>query len=73
MESIIYSLGSNQFPRIRFGIASGANLKPAEDYVLKNFNKKDQVLANELIVKTADAVESIISVGLDKTMNQFNA
>ena len=73
MESIIYSLGSNQFPRIRFGIASGSHLKPAEDYVLKNFNKKDQVVANELIVKTADAVESIISVGLDKTMNQFNA
>ena len=73
MESIIYRLGNNRFPRIRFGIASGRKLRPAEDYVLKNFKKKDQVLADEVIVKTADAVDSIISIGLEKTMNQFNA
>ena len=73
MESIIYRLGNNRFPRIRFGIASGRNLRPAEDYVLKNFKKKDQVLADEVIVKTADAVDSIISIGLEKTMNRFNA
>jgi PTH1 family peptidyl-tRNA hydrolase len=73
MESIIYRLGNTQFPRIRFGIAAGKNLRPAEEYVLKNFRKKDQVLANEVIVKAADAVESIINNGLNKTMNQYNA
>ena len=73
MESIIYRLGTNKFPRIRFGIASGKNLRPSEKYVLKNFREKDQVLANEVIIRTSDAVESIVSNGLSKTMNQYNA
>ena len=73
MESIIYRLGTNKFPRIRFGIASGKNLRPSEKYVLKNFGKKDQIIANEVIVKASDAVESILHNGLNKTMNHFNA
>ena len=73
MESIIYHLGNNQFPRIRFGIATNDRLRPAEKYVLKSFNKKDQLLANEMIVKAADAAESIIFNGMAKTMNQYNA
>lgn len=73
MESVIYHLGNNGFPRIRFGIATDDKLRPAENYVLKSFNKKNQILANEMIVKTADAVESIIHNGMSKTMNLFNA
>ena len=73
MESIIYRLGTNKFPRIRFGIASGKNLRPSEKYVLKNFGKKEQIVANEVVVKTSDAIESIIYNGLSKTMNQYNA
>ena len=73
MESVIYHLGKNQFPRIRFGIATNDRLRPAEKYVLKSFNKKDQLLANEMIVKAADAAESIIFNGMAKTMNQYNA
>ena len=73
MESIIYRLGTNSFPRIRFGIASGTNLRPSEKYVLKNFRKEDQIVANEVIVKISDAIESIIQNGLSKTMNQYNA
>ena len=73
MESVIYHLGNNRFPRIRFGIATDDKLRPAENYVLKSFNKKNQVLASEMIVKTADAVESIIHNGVVKTMNFFNA
>ena len=73
MESIIYHLGNNQFPRIRFGIATNDRLRPAENYVLKSFNKEDQLLANETIVRAADAAESIIFNGITKAMNQYNA
>ena len=73
MESIIYRLGTNNFPRIRFGIASGTNLRPSEKYVLKNFRREDQIVANEVIVKISDSIESIIHKGLSKTMNQYNA
>ena len=73
MESIIYRLGTDNFPRIRFGIASGNNLRPSEKYVLKNFRSEDQTVANEEIVKISDAIESILHNGLSKTMNQYNA
>ena len=37
MENIIYQLRSDQFPRIRLGIATDENMRPAEKYVLKPF------------------------------------
>jgi len=73
MESVIYQLGNTQFPRLRYGIATEEKLRPAEKYVLKSFRKMDHVLANEMVVKTADAAESILSIGLSNTMNKYNS
>ena len=72
MESIIYHLGSTHFPRLRYGVAAEDHRRPAEKYVLKPFRKKDQALADEMVQTAADAAESILYIGLDKTMNQFN-
>ena len=72
MESIIYHLGSTHFPRLRYGVAAEDHRRPAEKYVLKPFRKKDQVLVDEMVQTAADAAESILYIGLDKTMNQFN-
>lgn len=72
MESIIRSLGTTQFPRVRMGIGTEEQMRPAELYVLKLFRKADEPLAREMTVSGADAVESILSVGLGKTMNRYN-
>jgi len=72
MESIIYYLGNTQFPRIRIGIGTNEQMRPAENYVLKPFRRKDESLALEMVVRGADAIESILSVGLEKTMNLYN-
>ena len=72
MESIIYQLNDNKFPRIRFGIKAGDHKRPAEKYVLKSFRKQDQQLAEEMVQQVADAVMSIINNGIDTTMNKFN-
>ena len=72
MESIIYHLGSTHFPRLRYGVAAEDHRRPAEKYVLIPFRKKDQALADEMVQTAADAAESILYIGLDKTMNQFN-
>ncbi len=72
MESVIYCLGSNHFPRLRYGVAAEDHQRPAEKYVLKPFRKRDKPLADEMIQRVADAAESILYIGLDKTMNQFN-
>ncbi len=72
MESVIYRLGSTHFPRIRFGIGTEENMRPAEKYVLKKFRKNDQALANEMVGTVADAAESVFFRGLNHTMNVYN-
>ena len=72
MESVIYHLGSTYFPRLRYGVAAEDHQRPAEKYVLKPFRKKDVPLADEMIQRVADAAESILYIGLNKTMNRFN-
>ncbi len=72
MESIIYRLGDNKFPRIRYGIGTNENMRPAERYVLKPFLKEDRSLAEEMVAVAADAAEMILYQGLNQTMNRYN-
>ena len=73
LESIIYHIGNTHFPRVRIGVASADHRRPAEQYVLKPFRKQDRPLAQEMIQVAADAAESLLYEGLDKTMNQYNS
>lgn len=72
MESVIYHLEESQFPRIRMGIAADNNTRPAEEYVLKPFRRKDRELVERMINRGADAVESILERGIEKTMSEYN-
>ena len=73
LESIIYHIGDTHFPRVRFGVSSTDHRRPAEQYVLKPFRKQDRPMAKEMIQVVADAAESLLYEGLDKTMNQYNS
>ena len=73
LENIIYNLQSNAFPRIRLGIAGNDYKRPSEKYVLKPFNDEMGLDAKIMINRAADVIQSIITRGLNKTMNQFNA
>ncbi len=72
MESVIYQLGDSRFPRIRIGIGTDENMRPAEKYVLKPFRKQDKSLAEEMVERGADAVEMIQARGIEKAMSEFN-
>tara|TARA_Y100001970_G_C14212291_1_gene847603 strand:- start:684 stop:1235 length:552 start_codon:yes stop_codon:yes gene_type:complete len=73
LENIIYSLNTDVFPRLRFGIGTNEKMRPAENYVLKPFNNKDKKLSTATVKIAADALDSILFNGLDKTMNTFNS
>ena len=73
LENIIYNLQSNAFPRIRLGIAGGDYKRPSEKYVMKPFNDEMSLDAKIMVNRAADAMQSIINRGLNRTMNQFNA
>ena len=73
LKSIIQHLGTDQFPRLRLGVGE----KPHPDYdladwVLGKFQGEDKKQVDGAVKKAADAIECILSQGLDKGMNRFN-
>ena len=74
LENIIYSISTNDIPRLRFGIGTEEDMRPAENYVLKPFsNNNDKKVSIETVKKAADALDSLIFNGLNKTMNMYNS
>jgi len=73
LENIIYQLQSYQFPRIRLGIGTDENMRPAENFVLKPFRSKDRDTVTEMVQTGADVIENILIHGLNKTMSRFNS
>jgi len=73
LKNIIQHLGTDQFPRLRLGVGE----KPHPDYdladwVLGKFQGEDKKAMDAAVKKAADAVECILSQGLDRGMNKFN-
>ena len=74
LENIIYTSNTDNIPRLRFGIGTGEKMRPAENYVLKPFKKdNDKTLCLVTVKNAADALDSIVFNGLDKTMNVYNS
>ena len=71
IESVIQSIGFRDFVRVKIGIGREPGI-PAEAYVLKKFRKGELGLIQEAVIKASDAVQSVISEGVDKAMNKFN-
>ena len=74
LENIIYVSNTDKIPRLRFGIGTSEKMRPAENYVLKPFKKdKDKILSLETVKNAADALDSVVFNGIDKTMNIYNS
>ena len=73
LERIIYSLHTDEFPRLRFGIGTDEEMRPAENYVLRPFSSDDQNIVLEAVKKAADALDSILFNGIEKTMSRVNS
>ncbi|HAK75215.1 MAG TPA: aminoacyl-tRNA hydrolase [Sporomusaceae bacterium] len=72
IESLLTHLSKDTFARVRLGIGRPPEGWEVADYVLSRFTTEEEPLVEQAIAKAADAVESIIKVGLTKTMNLFN-
>jgi PTH1 family peptidyl-tRNA hydrolase len=68
MKSIIGALGTEEFTRIRLGIAVNGK-KPS---VLAQVKKSQYELVDEVLERTARAVEVIVGEGTAAAMNRFN-
>jgi peptidyl-tRNA hydrolase, PTH1 family len=72
LESLERALGSNDFYRVRIGVGRPARREQNIDYVLKPFAKREQDDAALLIQEAADAVLSLVTVGLERSQERFN-
>ncbi len=72
LRSIAQALGTPEFQRLRIGVGRPGRGDPRDvaDYVLAPFEPHEN--REELVARAADAVESIVSDGLDEAQRQFN-
>ncbi|GAA4831457.1 aminoacyl-tRNA hydrolase [Algivirga pacifica] len=72
LKDIEKVLGSNKYPRLRFGIGNDYPTGRQVDYVLGAFTADEQIDLGTHIDKSADMVLSFCTIGIAHTMNQFN-
>ena len=72
IESIIYQAQNEKFNRLRIGIATDDDMRPAERYVLSPFRDEQKESVNEMIEKACEGIEYYLSHDIKETMNQFN-
>ena len=70
-KSVIAALGTSEFVRVRIGIDPG-NSVDGESFVLRPFKKSQKQEVDDAVTRGAEAVESIIAEGVEKSMTVFN-
>ncbi len=71
-KSVISSLGTQEFARLRLGCSPDHQLSSRREYVLRPMKKAELEVAAEMIGEAGDAVEMILTQGLDAAMTKYN-
>lgn len=72
LKNIEQLTGGQNYARLRFGVGDAFHKGHQVDYVLSPFNKQEM---DELVIHLDRSIEAALSfctIGLDRTMNQFN-
>ncbi|WP_298741728.1 aminoacyl-tRNA hydrolase [uncultured Chitinophaga sp.] len=72
LKSIQELLGTNQYPRLRFGIGNNFPKGRQVDYVLGKWGDKELPVVEQKIEKSVEIIEAIASIGIERTMNNYN-
>ncbi len=72
VRSLIRSLGTSEFTRVRLGIHPGHPIGDGAQFVLAPFKRAQRQDVDEVVGRAALAVESIIAEGVEKAMTKFN-
>ena len=72
IKSIISSLGTDEFKRVRIGIGKPVQRASGAGHVLSGFKKDEGEIVKDSIIRAADAVFAIIEEGIERAMNEYN-
>ena len=73
LKSIRTSLGTGDFYRVRIGVGRPPGRQDPADFLLSNFPASARADVAIEVDRAADAVESLIDVGLERTQSAFNS
>jgi PTH1 family peptidyl-tRNA hydrolase len=71
-QSVINALGTPEFARLRLGCGPDHPLNSRREHVLRPMRKAELAVAAEMIDEAGNAVETILTEGIDAAMNKFN-
>ena len=72
LTSIIELIGSEEFPRLRFGIGSNFSKGRQSEFVLSPWNEEERKILPDRIELSGKAVLQFGLLGVDAAMNNFN-
>ena len=72
LKSIVAHLHTQDFVRVRIGIGKPAGSRQGADHVLRRFSKAERKEIDVVLEEAADAVELILTEGVDVAMNRVN-
>lgn len=72
LKSIEELLNTQDYPRLRFGIGNNYSKGHQVNYVLSNFNKEEMQEIKTRIDGACEIILSFCSIGIERTMAQFN-
>ena len=73
LKSMRSSLGTGDFYRVRVGIGRPPGRQEVHDFVLSNFSTTERKVLPFVVDTAADAIETLINEGLEKTQQRFNS
>jgi peptidyl-tRNA hydrolase, PTH1 family len=73
LRSVTASLGTREYHRLRIGIGRPPGRMDPADFVLRNFTAAERKELPEILGRSADAVEILLTRGLAAAQNQFHA
>lgn len=72
IQSVVVSLQTQHFYRLRVGIGRPPASRFAETYVLSTFLSQERSIVKEVIERAAQALDCFIKLGPEMAMNRFN-
>ena len=72
LKDIQAILGTDKYPKLRFGIGSDFTKGMQVDFVLGKWTNSEQPVVRKKIEKCIEVIESWASIGIEKTMTSAN-
>ena len=73
LRSIVQHLKTDEFLRVRIGVGKPVSKERGADHVLNRFGKRERSEIEVTLEDAADAVEMIVTDGVEAAMTKYNA